>query len=232
MAGPGDFEVVTFDCYGTLIDWEAGILSSLGRVVRAHRPGVSDDAVLEAYAAAEASAESGAYVRYRQVLRDATRSVAERFGFTPSPTEASCLEESLPAWPPFADTVPALRSLARRHRLGVISNVDDDLFEFTARALGVEFDWVITAEHVGSYKPCARNFERAVARIGLPPSRILHAAQSLYHDVAPARGVGLSTVWVDRRGDRRGSGATPDSDARADVTVRSLEELARLLEGD
>jgi len=223
----GDFEVLTFDCYGTLIDWETGILSSLGRVVRDHRPDLSDDAILEAYAAAEAAEESGAYVPYRLVLRNAVRAVAGRFGFAPTSDELSCLERSLGDWPPFPDTVPALRALATMFRLGVISNVDDDLFESTAGTLVVEFDWVITAEGVGSYKPCARNFEHALRRIGLPRDRILHVGQSLYHDIAPAGEAGLRTVWVNRRGDRDGFGATAVSTARPDLEVRSLEELAR-----
>jgi 2-haloacid dehalogenase len=224
-----DFEVVTFDCYGTLIDWEAGILSSLGRAVRAHRPEASDEVILEAYAAAESAAEAGAYVRYREVLKDVVRGVARAFGFDPSPSEISCLERSLPSWPPFADTAPALRALGGSLRLGVVSNVDNDLFALTAATLEVDFEWVITAEHVGSYKPSRRNFERALERIGLPPGRVLHAAQSLYHDIEPASAVGLTTVWVNRRAGRCGFGATPPSRATPDITVASLEELARLI---
>lgn len=154
--------------------------------MRAHRPDVSDDAVLGAYGEAEAAEERGVYASYRVVLRNVVRGLGERFGFAPTSSELSCLERSLGDWPPFPDTVPALRALATRYRLGIISNVDNDLFAVTSRALDVGFEWVITAEDVGSYKPCGRNFEHALGRIGLSPARILHVAQSLYHDIAPA----------------------------------------------
>jgi 2-haloacid dehalogenase len=166
------------------------------------------------------------------ILRSAARAAAERFGFTPTGSEITCLEDSLPHWRPFPDTVPALRALARRFRLGIISNIDNDLFAATAAALEVEFEWVITAQDVGSYKPCRRNFERAVERIALSRSRILHVAQSLYHDVAPAGATGLTTVWVNRRGERGGFGATPASEASPDVAVRTLGELAALIEAE
>jgi 2-haloacid dehalogenase len=228
MADPSlaGFEVLTLDCYGTLIDWETGILSSLGGVVRAHRPEASDDSVLEAFARAEAAAESGAYAPYRVVLRKVVEGVGERFGFAPTRAESACLEDSLAHWPPFPDTAPSLRALARRYRLGVISNVDNDLFALTSRALGVEFEWVVTAEDVGAYKPSRLNFERAIERIGEPQSRILHVAQSVYHDIVPAREIGLATVWVDRRGGR-GFGATPPATAEPSLRVRNLEELVR-----
>jgi 2-haloacid dehalogenase len=226
---PGDFQALTFDCYGTLIDWEAGILSSLGRVVREHRPRVLDAVILEAYAEAEAAEERGAYRPYRTVLRNVVRRFGHRFGFEPTRGELSCLEESLGDWPPFPDTVESLRALSEARRIGVISNIDNDLFARTARVLGVEFAWVITAEDAGSYKPSLGNFEHALAHIGLPSRRILHAAQSLYHDIAPAREVGLRTVWVDRRSGREGFGATPQSQGRPDATVRSLEELVELI---
>ncbi len=222
-----DFRVLTFDCYGTLIDWETGILSSLGRVVRDHRPDLTDDAVLEAYAEIEAAAERGTYVRYREILAGVVRGFGERFGFAPTSAELSCLADSVGDWPPFSDTVPALRALGARYRLGIVSNVDNDLFALTADRLDTDFEWVVTAEDVRSYKPCVGNFEHALKRIALPHERVLHVAQSLYHDIAPAREAGLKTVWVNRRGDRGGWGATPASRARPDMEVRSLAGLVR-----
>ena len=131
----------------------------------------------------------------------------------------------------FPDTVAALARLKTRYQLGVISNVDDDLFAGSARQLGVDFDWVVTAQQVRSYKPSTNNFERALERIGRPRSEILHCAQSLFHDVGPANGMGLATVWVDRRAGKSGTGATPPSSAKPDLTVPDLATLARLAVG-
>jgi 2-haloacid dehalogenase len=195
--------------------------------VRARRPDLSDDAILEAYAELEAAAERGTYIRYRDVLAAVVRGFGERFGFEPTGSELSCLTDSLGDWPPFDDTVASLGTLASALRLGIISNVDNDLFDLTRKRLGDPFDWVVTAEDVGSYKPCVRNFEQALATIGAPPSRVLHVAQSLYHDIEPASRMGIATVWVDRRAGRGGGGATPPSSAMPDLRVTGLAELVR-----
>lgn len=222
------FEAITFDCYGTLIDWEQGILTALRPVVRRYGVDRSDDELLALFAEIEAPIQQGPFRRYREVLHEAMRRLAARLGCEVTAPEVACLADSLPDWPPFADTVPALEALARRYRLGIISNVDDDLFRGTARRLGVEFSWVITAEQVGSYKPSRHNFFRALERIGLPWDRVLHSAQSLYHDIATARSLGLATVWVNRRSGRAGGGATPSATARPDLEVPDLASLARL----
>jgi 2-haloacid dehalogenase len=213
-------DVLTFDCYGTLIDWEAGILAAL----RPYAPSMPDEEILAKYAEFEPNAEAGPFVPYREVLRRVTRSFSKLLGRT---LPDDCLAEALPSWPPFADTVPALRELSRRFRLGVISNVDDDLFAQTARRLQVSFEWIITAQQVGSYKPSLQNFREALARIGLPPGRLVHVAQSRYHDIAPARSLGIPTVWVNRRG--RPGGATPSSTAPPDLQVPNLAALVSLL---
>lgn len=224
-------EAITFDCYGTLVDWETGILGALRPLLAVHGVELSDDEVLRRFARFEAEVEAGPFLSYRQVLAEVTRRLAAEVGVELRPGQETVLATSLSRWPLFSDTREALVRLASRYRLGILSNVDDDLFADTRRALGVDFDWVVTAQQVGSYKPARANFEVLLARVDVPPERLVHAAQSLYHDVAPARKAGLATVWVDRRAGRSGGGATPAADAVPDLRVTSLQELAEAAAG-
>ena len=223
---------LTFDCYGTLIDWERGILAALRPILDRHGLAPTDDQVLELYGELEAAAEGGPYQPYRAVLAAVVDGFGARLGFAPSPEEREALAASVGAWPPFPDTIEALQSLAQRHRLVILSNIDDDLFAGSARQLGVEFAAVITAQQVGSYKPDRRNFRFALERLGVPADQVLHVAQSLYHDIVPAKDIGLTTVWVNRRHDRPGSGATPPATAQPDLEVPDLRTLARYVEQD
>ncbi len=187
--------------------------------------------ILELYGEFEAEAESGAYQRYRDVLQAVVRAFADRLHFEASPAEIRSLYESVRAWPPFPDTVRALRELQNRYRLVVISNIDDDLFAETRKHLDVEFDGVITAEQARSYKPSLNNFQMALRKFALSPDRLLHAGQSIYHDVVPARSLGISTVWVNRKSARPGIGAVRTSAAlasekRPDLEVPDLASLA------
>jgi 2-haloacid dehalogenase len=220
--------VLSFDCYGTIIDWEAGIVAAVQPVLRAHALDVADEQVLELYAALESAAEAGPYRRYADILADVMRGLGERLGFTPSPTEADALAASVGNWPPFADSAEALARLKRRFKLAIISNIDDDLFAASQRDLRVEFEWIVTAQQARSYKPSLNNFRVALERIGLPRDQVLHVAQSLFHDHVPARQLGLNTVWVNRRGGKRGGGATPPADAQPDLEVPDLRTLADL----
>src|SRR5262249_52355411 len=129
-------------------------------------------------------------------------------------------------WPAFSDSALALQALHTKYKLAIISNIDDDLFAMSAPRLGIQFDWLITAQQAQSYKPSMHNFQMALARIGVPPQNILHVAQSLYHDIRPARALGLYTVWVNRRHAKSGSGATPPAQARPDMEVPDLRTLA------
>ncbi len=224
----GRFEVLTFDCYGTLIDWEAGIAAGFRRVLDRRGVAVGDEDLLERYARHEAAAEAGPYLPYRGVLARALRGVCAELGVEPTDEEAAAFGGSVGDWPAFPDSPDALARLAARHKLAVITNCDDDLFAASNRRLGVTFDSVITAQQVGSYKPSERSFEVAFARIGVPRERILHVAQSLFHDHVPAKRLGMATVWVDRRHDRPGSGATPPAAATPDLTVPDMATLARL----
>jgi 2-haloacid dehalogenase len=216
------FDVLTFDCYGTLIDWEAGILAGLRRVLDPHGVAVTDDELLEAYARAEADLEAGPYRRYREVLGEGLSRVSDEQGVKPTAAEIDAFGGSVGDWPAFSDSAAALARLAKRFRLGVITNSDDDLFALSNRRLGVEFDWVVTAQQVGAYKPDPRNFEVALERIGGRRERVLHVAQSLYHDHVPARRLGLATAWIDRRRGRPGFGATPPAEATPDLAVPDM----------
>ena len=220
------FEALTFDCYGTLIDWEAGLLAGLRTVLDAHGVAADDDALLETYAGFEAAAEAGPYLRYRDVLGVGLRGVCQAYGFVPTEAEAAAFGGSVVDWPAFADSAAALTRLKARYRLGVITNCDDDLFAASNRRLGVTFDWVVTAEQARGYKPRLANFELALERIDVPRARILHVAQSLFHDHVPAKALGMTTVWIDRRHDRPGSGATPPADAVPDLVFPDMASLA------
>jgi 2-haloacid dehalogenase len=208
-----DFEALSFDCYGTLIDWEAGLAAVLTPWAREHRLTVSTGELLERYADAEARHEEetpGAL--YPEILAAAMRSLGAAFGVDVSPEDRRRLATSVADWPAFHDSPGALAALAQRYKLIILSNVDRESFAGSNARLGVHFDAVITAQDVGSYKPSPRNFEvllSTVGALGVADGRLLHVAQSLFHDHVPARRLGLPTVWIDRRGARSGWGATP-----------------------
>jgi 2-haloacid dehalogenase len=225
----GRVEALSFDCYGTLIDWETGILAALRPVLESHGAGVKeDDALLEAFGRHETAIESGGYLPYREVLAGVLRRLGDELGFSPTDEETSAFAASVGDWPPFDDSPAALGALGERFGLAVITNCDDDLFARSAERLGVEFDWVVTAERARAYKPSHRNFELAFETIGLPTERILHVAQSLFHDHLPAKQLGLATVWVDRREGREGLGATPPAAAEPDLRVPDMATLVEL----
>ncbi len=228
-----EFELLTFDCYGTLVDWETGILDVLKPWASASQVGASPEELLMAFGTAESAVEHAKpQALYQDVLREAMGRIATSFGKTARTEEREALASSVGDWPVFADTVEALRALKNWHKLMVVSNVDRESFARTAPKLGVVLDGFVSAEEVGAYKPDRRMFDRglAVARDwGVPPQRILHVAQSLFHDIEPAKRLGLHTVWVDRRAGRPG-GASPKAsgDATPDLRVTSLAELVEL----
>jgi 2-haloacid dehalogenase len=196
------YDALTFDCYGTLIDWAAGISRALQPMLEKHDVEATDDELFQLYGRFEKDVESGNYVKYREVLRQVARRLGDHFGFTPTNAELERFSDSVGRWPPFNDTNEALGRLSEDFRLAVVSNVDDDLFHETARHFTVDFDDVITGEQVGTYKPELEPFETAFTRLGVPPNRLLHVAQSVYHDVNPAGRMGISCVWVQRYGER------------------------------
>lgn len=219
------FKVLTFDCYGTLIDWESGILRALNRARLAHARTIPAQELLVAYADVEPQIQSEGYRLYRDVLAEVMLRLGTRFNIDFTPAEISSLAESIRDWQPYPDTVAALRKLKSRYQLAIISNIDDDLFADSAKKLEVPFDFVITAQQVGSYKPSLKNFEVALKRIGLPKEQVLHVAESVFHDVVPAGSLGLKTVWVDRK-QLTGQKASKAASGRPDLTVTTLSELA------
>jgi 2-haloacid dehalogenase len=222
------FEVLTFDCYGTLIDWEAGILSALRPILSAHEKNTDDATLLKLYGDFEQRSEQGKFHPYREVLESVVRQFGDELRFTPTVEEARSLPDSLATWQPWPDTVAALRQLKTRFRLAILSNVDDDLFALTHPKLEIDFDEVITAQQAQAYKPSLKLFELALSRVHAPAHRVLHVGQSIYHDVIPAQALGLATVWVNRPSARSGVGAVKAAEARPDLTVTSLAELAEL----
>lgn len=230
------FEVLSFDCYGTLIDWESGILTALKAILVNHNItpencpiNISDEQLLETFAHQESALEAKDYSTYREILKKVVLAFGVKLNFVPTEVELNSLAESMQNWQPFPDTVAALKALKTRYKLTIISNVDDDLFAHTAKKLEVEFDWIVTAQQVQSYKPSLQNFERAIARMGINPDKLLHVAQSVYHDIVPAKSMGLSTVWVNRRQNQPGSGATVAAIENPDLEVPDLKTLVSLM---
>jgi 2-haloacid dehalogenase len=254
--GPGRgltaFDVLSFDCYGTLIDWESGIYTALAPLLsrtgakpsNPGRPphagvdlsrgdgGLSRDAVLEAFGRLEASQqEKTPDMLYPKLLAEVHGQLTNEWGVTRDPAEDAAFGRSIADWLPFSDTVEALRYLKQHFRLVILSNVDRSSFQATNERLGVAFDAIYTAQDIGSYKPDRRNFAYLVDRLkeqGTPKEKILHVAQSLFHDHVPAQAIGLASAWIDRRHDAGGWGATKpvSPDVRYDFRFTSLGALA------
>jgi 2-haloacid dehalogenase len=222
------FTHLTFDCYGTIIDWETGILSAVKPVLKRHEASIEEAEILQLYARLEAAQEAGAYKPYKQVLMGVMGGFGEELGFTPSEADLRALPESVGGWPSFPDSVEALQRLQMGFELVILSNIDDDLFAATEAGLGFDFDEVITAQQVGSYKPSPKNFQIALERLQVPQQQVLHVAQSLFHDHAPAKQLGLTTVWVNRPSRCPGVGVAQPTQASPDLEVPDLASLVEL----
>ncbi len=228
---PNRFDLLTFDCYGTLVDWEAGIIGAVNAACAQHGTAASDAAILAAFGDAEHVVQAERYRTYRQVLALTLERMGPPLSFHPTPSQCDAFAASVGGWPPFPDTIDALHRLGARFQLGIVSNVDDDLFAATTEWLDTDFDWVVTAQQVGSYKPDPAHFEEMAMRSGIPVDRTLHVAQSLFHDIAPASTLGYATVHVNRPSRGSDSGATPPAVARANAEVPDMASLADLLLG-
>lgn len=224
-----NFEVLSFDCYGTLIDWESGIIPVLKNLTANHQVNISEQKLLEMFAKFEAEAEAGEYIKYREVLKQVVEKFGKEVNFQPTESELNSLANSIKNWQPFPDTITALQTLKQKYRLAIISNIDNDIFADTAKLLQVEFDFVITAEEIKSYKPSKNNFETAIQRMEITPEKLLHIAQSIYHDIVPAKAMGLSTIWVNRRQGKAGFGATLPAREKPDLEVPDLKTLVDLI---
>lgn len=223
------FSHLTFDCYGTLIDWESGILHCLKPLFQRRGKDPEPAEILKSFVKNEAALESGPWHPYREILKLACKNVGEDFHLTLSETECEMLPNQLPDWPPFSDTVSVLHQLRRRYKLVILSNTDDSLFAGTASKLGIVFDEIITAEQLHSYKPGTAHFEEAIKRLNVPVDRILHVAQSLYHDHVPAKKLGFRTVLIKRPSILASTGLAPSATAQPDWQFDSLRTLAEEL---
>ncbi len=219
----GDFDrftALSFDCYGTLIDWETGIAAALRPWADRHGLDLSDEALVAAHGRHETHVQQAMPAApYPEVLAETMRRIGADLEAPVSEAEATAYGASVGEWPPFPDSGPALQALGERYLLAILSNVDRASFARSAAALGVEFDVVVTAEDVGSYKPDPANFAallHAVGERGVDTQQLLHVAESLYHDHEPAQLLGLASVWIHRRAGRDGPGAT--ASPRGDVT--------------
>jgi 2-haloalkanoic acid dehalogenase type II len=214
--GFAPFRALSFDCYGTLIDWETGITENLRPWADRHGLEASREDLLAAFSANETAVQSEQpTARYPEVLAEVMRRIGDHFRAEVTADEATAFGDSVGEWPPFADSHDALARLGTRFALIILSNVDRMSFARSNRRLGVDFDRIITAEDVGSYKPDPRNFEVLIDELrslGVAPSQLLHVAESLYHDHEPAKRLGLSSVWIHRRHAVEGFGATPAPD--------------------
>lgn len=224
-----DFDALSFDCYGTLIDWETGIATVLGPWGRATRPELTDEDLLLTYADEEARiAQENPTDLYPQVLADSFRAAGAKLGIPVSDADAERLGASVPDWPAFPDSAQALDKLSKQFKLIIVSNVDRKSFAGSKTRLGVEFDRIITAEDVGSYKPAAKHFDALKEYAAHESLKVLHVAQSLFHDHLPGARAGFQGVWINRRHDRPGWGATPDPgvEVTPEWTFNSMADFA------
>ena len=224
----GRFEWVSFDCYGTLVDWETGISDAVAGVLASHGVDKSRGEILALFADVEPRVQTSGgdvFREYQGVLRGVMEMIGAETGVGLSESELGRLSDTLPDWPVFPDVLDALRALKARYKLAIISNVDDGLFARTAEGLGVDFDAVVTSQQARSYKPDPRNFNLALERMGVGKERWLHVGESLYHDIGPANQLGIASVWVNRA-DR--GGGTRHTDAVPDLVVPDLAALAEM----
>ena len=227
-----DFAVLSFDCYGTLIDWESGIVAALAPWLAAQGIEAERERILAAFSKAEAPQQQATPgMRYSELLAQVHGAIADDFGLAPDGEAARAFGASIEDWPTFPDSAPALGYLKQHYQLVILSNVDRASFAHSNRKLGVAFDAVYTAEDIGSYKPDPRNFEYLLEHLGargIAREQILHTAESLYHDHVPAKRFGLATCWIHRRSGKAGHGATrqPEAEVRPDFRFETLAAMA------
>ena len=222
MTGSG-ISALSFDCYGTLIDWQTGIRDCMLPALRKVGIFIDDGVLFHSYTVLERRAQQGAYKSYKSVLED----VAAGFFEYPERADRTILWKSLPEWPVFDEVPGALRALKKKYKLAVVSNIDDDLFAWSESKLGVDLDEVVTAEQVKSYKPGLPHFRELLKRLALKPEQVLHVAESRHHDIEPANKLGMPTVWVNRS--RGGPSASGPGHGEPMMIVRSLAELVEKL---
>jgi putative hydrolase of the HAD superfamily len=228
-----DFKALTFDCYGTLIDWESGMVEGLKPLVAKVGRELSRNEILEAHARHESSQQIQTPAKvYRELLPIVYRRLAEEWGVPVTWKECLAYGQSVKNWPAFTDSAGALQYLKKHYKLVILSNVDNESFAASNEKLQVEFDAVYTAEDCGSYKPSERNFDYMLAKLetlGIRKNEVLHTAESMFHDHAPANRHGLTSCWIYRRYDQDGFGATmhPGEMPRYEFRFNSMADLAK-----
>jgi len=213
----------TFDCYGTLIDWEAGIRAVFSDLLRARGAAIDVAAFLARWEAIQFDMIQGPFRLYREILRDSVRATLEAFGLPYHPADGQRFAESMATWPPFPEVRDALERARTRVKLAIISNTERAILERSVALIGTRFDELVTAEEARAYKPARAPFRLALARLGLPPAAVVHVAFGFQYDIAPARDLNCMTVWVNRHGVARPPGPVPDAE------IRDLSELPALL---
>ncbi|MDX8502739.1 haloacid dehalogenase type II [Mesorhizobium sp. VK4C] len=228
-----DFKALTFDCYGTLIDWESGMIDGLKPLTERTGRHLSRNEILEAHARHESSQQKWTPERrYSDLLAIVYKRLAEEWGVVVTREECTAYGESVKDWPAFADSAKALQYLKQHYKLIILSNVDNKSFSYSNKKLGVDFDAIYTAEDIGSYKPSERNFDYMLEKlgtIGVAKGQILHTAESMFHDHVPASRLGLKSCWIYRRHADQGFGATmhPDDMPKVDFRFDSMADFAK-----
>jgi 2-haloacid dehalogenase len=219
------FKLISFDCYGTLVDWKHSLMDIMKPFVTRHKLDLSKDQLFDLFLKADQKSISEDYKPYHDVLVSIMDEMGKELNINLKQAERTCLVDRFGDWTAFPDTTDALQELKKRYKLAIISNVDDELFDVTKRCLGVRFDYIITAKQVGSYKPSKNNFVKALEKFGLPSEHVLHVSQSIYHDIIPTNELGWSNVWVNRYNEpeRTNPAEFPD------LEVPDLESLARII---
>jgi 2-haloacid dehalogenase len=219
------FRLISFDCYGTLVDWKTSLMDIMKPIIIRHRLDLSKDQLFDLFLKADQKSISEDYRPYHDVLVTIMDEMGKELNINLKQTERTCLVDRFGDWTAFPDTTEALQELKKRYKLAIISNVDDELFDVTKRCLGVRFDYIITAKQTGSYKPSKNNFVKALEKFGLPSEHVLHVAQSIYHDIIPTNELGWSNVWVNRYNEPERT----DPEEFPDLEVPDLASLVRII---
>ncbi|MFQ5933571.1 MAG: haloacid dehalogenase type II [Dehalococcoidia bacterium] len=218
------YEVVSFDCYGTLIDWEKGMREALAALLNKKGLPLSIEALHNAYGEAELETEQGAYRSYKEVLETGVREAFRREGIELTDDEGRIFVDTIPSWPKFPETTEVLAQLkAKGYKLVILSNVDDDLIQGSVLTIGIDFDGVITAEQVRSYKPSPGHWDRMLKQFSVSKERVLHVGASYTHDITPGKELGFTVAWINRTGEASGG------DARSDHQFPDLRGLLDIL---
>jgi 2-haloacid dehalogenase len=219
---------MTFDCYGTLIDWETGILNTIQPILNNHGVNISNENILKLYSEFESKAEQHEFVNYKSVLTKVMKMFLSKFKIDVHENENKLIQ-AIKQFEPFPDAIESLKKIKEKFTIGVISNVDNDLFEFSANKLKIKIPYVITSEDVSSYKPSENNFIKALEIMDAKAEDTVHVAQSVYHDILPASKLGITTVLVLRSKMNKGFGATPDLHSNPDLIISDLEEFIKII---